>query len=418
MTSLNYDRLQDLLKRRHPGNPKGHDLDAIRASMRRFGYVTPVVVNDRDGRIVEGHGRTEALEAMRVAGEPAPQGVVVDDRGRWLIPTVHGVDLAPEDIEAFLVAANRTVELGGWNETLLADLLNRISTSDRGLAGTGFTTADMDALVASLGRESTHPDPEDAPARARPRDVHVKSGALYRLGEHRLLAGDATSRDDVLRLSGEALAACLWTDPPYGVEYESGGGLTIKNDTAAGIPDLLCRSFAAVGPVLAPGAALYICHPAGPLSLTFGQAIVKAGWHIRQTLVWVKDSPVLGHADFHYRHEPIIYARKPGPGRFGRGARGWYGGNSASSVFEVPRPRAARDHPTMKPVRLVAAMLEYATRPGDIVIDPFTGSGSTLIACELLGRRFLGLEIDPVYAQVTIDRWERYTGRRAVQEGA
>lgn len=415
---LTFDPLRELLKRRHPANPKAHDAQAIQESIRRFGYVTPVVVNDTDDHVVEGHGRVEALEELRVAGEPAPVGIKVDERGRWLVPAVHGIDLAPEDVEAFLVAANRTVELGGWNDKLLADLLSRISTSGSGLAGTGFTTADVDGLITSLGRERSRPDPEDAPARPHPSKVHVRSGDLFALGEHQLLVGDARSAGDVGRLAGDALASCLWTDPPYGVEYEGGSGLSILNDTAAGLEDLLHCSFAAADPVLAPGAAVYICHPAGPLSLTFAQAVSQAGWRFRQSLVWLKDSVVLGHGDYHYRHEPILYARKPGKGRFGRGAHGWHGGNDAASVFEFPRPRASKEHPTMKPVRLVAAMLEDATRRGDTILDPFTGSGSTLIACELLGRRFLGLELDPAYAQVTVERWERYTGRRAVVEGA
>lgn len=202
------------------------------------------------------------------------------------------------------------------------------------------------------------------------------------------------------------------------MEYSGGSGLTITNDDAGSLPALLRGAFASADTVLAPGAAVFLFHPSGPLSLTFGSAVSEAGWQLRQSLVWIKDSPVLGHSDFHYRHEPIIYARKPGAGRWGRGGQGWYGSNDAASVLEFPRPKASRDHPTMKPVRLIAALLEKVTRRGDIVLDPFAGSGSTLIACELLGRRFLGLEIDPAYAQVAIDRWEAYTGRKARKEDA
>jgi len=413
---LSFDPLSHLLLRRHPANPKAHDSRAIGQSFERFGYVSPVVVNDADGHILEGHGRVETLQALKHAGEPAPVGILVDEGGEWHVPAVHGFNLDPTEVEAFLIAANRTVELGGWNPSLLAELLDRVSRADGGLAGTGFTVADLEALIASIGGESQQPDPEDAPPSPRQRDIRVRPGELYRLGEHRLLIGDAVAGNDVTRLAGNFIASCLCTDPPYGVEYAGGSGLTITNDDAASLPALLRDAFGRADTVLAPGAAVFLFHPSGPLSLSFGQAIADAGWLFRQSLVWIKDSPVLGHSDFHYRHEPIIYARKPGAGRWGRGGRGWYGGNDATTVFEFPRPKASRDHPTMKPVRLVAALLDKATRGGDIVLDPFAGSGSTLIACELLGRRFLGIEIDPAYAQVAMDRWEAYTGLRAQKE--
>ena len=139
----------------------------------------------------------------------------------------------------------------------------------------------------------------------------------------------------------------------------------------------------------------------------------RVGWSFRQQLVWVKNSLVLGRSDYMYRHEPVLYGFKPGPGRLGRGGRAWHGGNDASSVFEIPRPSASPDHPTAKPVRLVEAMLRNSSRVGDTVLDLFVGSGTTLIASELLGRRFAGLELDPRYAQVTLDRWERFSGRTA-----
>jgi DNA modification methylase len=197
---------------------------------------------------------------------------------------------------------------------------------------------------------------------------------------------------------------------------KSSNHLTIENDDAGGIESLITSAFAAADRFLADGAAIYICHPAGPLSLTFGAAFVGQGWELRQSLVWKKDAMVLGRSDYHYEHEPLLYGFKPGPGRHGRGSLGWYGGNDQTSVFEVPRPRASREHPTAKPVQLVAAMLRNSTRRGDIVLDTFTGSGSTMIACEQLGRRFVGLEIDPRYVDVAVARWERITGRVAQVE--
>ena len=210
-------------------------------------------------------------------------------------------------------------------------------------------------------------------------------------------------------------AVCLWTDPPYGVEYEGGTKrkLTLRNDSAEGLSRLLEDSFAALDAVLASGAAVYIAHPAGALSVTFGSRFIAQGWRLHQTLVWIKDSLVIGHSDYHYRHEPVLFGYKAAQGRRGRGSGGWYGGNDCSSVFEVPRPKASPDHPTSKPVALVEAMVKNSSRSRDIVLDGFLGSGSTLIACERAGRRCFGLEIDPRYVDVAVRRWEAYTGQKA-----
>jgi DNA modification methylase len=210
-------------------------------------------------------------------------------------------------------------------------------------------------------------------------------------------------------------AVCLWTDPPYGVAYTGGtkDALTIANDTADGLEGLLGAALGNAEHCLAPGASFYIAHPAGPLTLTFQQVVATLGWRLRQTLVWVKDSLVLGHADYHYRHEPILYGFLPGPGRKGRGSAGWYGDDRQTTVFEIPRPKRSEQHPTMKPVALISAMLANSTKRNDLVLDPFAGSGSTLLACEELGRTARVLELDPRYCDVIVNRWEQATGNTA-----
>lgn len=208
----------------------------------------------------------------------------------------------------------------------------------------------------------------------------------------------------------------MWTDPPYGVSYVGGTDrhLTIRNDDADGLDLLLAGAFAAADQVLAPGAAIYVAHPAGALSLTFLQRFAAQGWRLHQTLVWVKNSLVLGRSDYHYRHEPVPFGYKAAEaGRRGRGGHGWYGDDAQSSVFEVDRPQRNEDHPTSKPVALVSAMLRNSSRTGEVVLDPFLGSGSTLVACEQLGRRCHGLELDPKYVDVVVARWEALTGGRA-----
>jgi DNA modification methylase len=154
--------------------------------------------------------------------------------------------------------------------------------------------------------------------------------------------------------------------------------------------------------------------PAGPGQLAFLNAFIAQGWDLRQSLVWEKDQMVLGHGDYHYRHEPIAFGYAPGPGRRGRGGVGWYGGNAQDSILEVPRPAASRDHPTMKPVELIRRCLRNSSPPSGVVLDPFAGSGSTLIACELLGLRGHAVELDPAYCDVIIRRYEEITGKEAV----
>jgi DNA modification methylase len=188
--------------------------------------------------------------------------------------------------------------------------------------------------------------------------------------------------------------------------------LRIANDQAPDLEEFLGRAFGAAGAVLCPGAAIYICHPAGPLQAVFLRAFSGQGWELRQSLVWVKDSLVLGHADYHWRHEPILYGFAPGPGRRGRGSKGWFGGNAQTSVFELPRPKASRDHPTMKPVELVRRCLLNSSQADDRILDPFAGSGTTLVAAELSGRRGFGVEIDPRYCDVALDRLAEVTGEK------
>jgi DNA modification methylase len=165
--------------------------------------------------------------------------------------------------------------------------------------------------------------------------------------------------------------------------------------------------------VLRAGAPLYVFHPAGELSVTFARAFIDQGWSLRQTLVWKKDRLVIGHGDYHYGHEPILYGYTPSPGRRGRGAGGFYGGNGQSSVLEVPRPAASPDHPTAKPVELLRRLIANSSRRGHIVLDPFGGSGSALVACQELSRRAFVMEIDPAYCDVIMARFEALTGHRA-----
>lgn len=394
-------------------NVKAHDIGAINQSMGRFGYVEAVQLDERTERLVAGHGRLDTLRAMRKDNQPAPPGVEVRD-GAWWVPVARGwASKDDAEAKAYLIASNRLVELGGWDEAARDAVLQELAQAgEDALAGTGYDTADVDRLLSmadhTAGLDETPPIPVEP---------WVKLGDLFQLGDHRLLCGDSTQMATFelgSRLMGQDRAACMWTDPPYGVEYKGAAG-SIKNDTAAGLPTLLRDSFAAVTQAFAPGAALYVASPAGPLVLVFMQSFVQAGWRFHETLVWAKDAFVLGHSDYHYKHEPLFYGYAQGGGRRGRGGEGWYGGHDQSSILEAPRPRRSEEHPTMKPVELIAKCLRNSSARGDIVVEPFSGSGSTLVACESLGRRCRAVELDPRFVQVTLERWAKMTGREFVK---
>lgn len=195
-------------------------------------------------------------------------------------------------------------------------------------------------------------------------------------------------------------AAFMWTDPPYGVSYRGNTAdrLTIQNDSAAGLPALLRGAFVCADHVLAPGAPIYIAHPSGPQSLTYGLEFQRVGWRLHQYLVWVKHAFVLGHSDHHFQHEPLLYGWKPGA------PHPWFGGRTKTTVLQHKRPMRNALHPTMKPLSLIADCITNSSAPGAIGYDGFAGSGSTMVAAEGVGRVVRSIELDPRYAAVVLDR--------------
>jgi DNA modification methylase len=353
-------------------------------------WARPLIVLP-DGTVVCGNQRLRA--AVELGWETMPALVV---------------DLDPERARVWALRDN--VAYGEWDEPALSGLLGELAAGGLDLALTGFETTDLDRLLDDLRRQV---DPDEAPPLpATPQSVPAE---LYELGAHRLICGDATDPELLNRLLGRERAEVLWTDPPYGVDYvgKTREALRIRSDHRDGLEQLLDAAFAAVDVVLAPSARFYVAAPAGPLGLTFREAVVTAGWQLHQSLVWVKQTAVLGHSDYQYRHEDILYGWKAGSGRPGRGRhRGsrWQGDNAQTSVFQIDRPTRSSEHPTMKPVALVEAMLRNSSRRGDVVVDPFAGSGSTLIACEQLGRRCFAVELDPRYCDVIRQRYETHHG--------
>jgi DNA modification methylase len=416
-------------------NPKEHDLEVVKRSIRRFGFVDGAVHDGRTDRIIAGHGRLEALQEMAAGGESAPDGIVVDADGAWLMPVQKGWSSRSDDEAAsLLVVLNKATELGGWNDVELTQLLEGLAASgDEDLLGlSGFSEDDLEALRADAKKreydEDEDPDRFDE-APDVPADPISKAGDVWILGNHRLACGDSTDPEVVKAALGGALADAVFTDPPYGVSYVGGTGLKIINDdlSASDLGRLLVAAFTAMRDNLRPGGSFYICGPSGRLETTFRSALDEVGLELRQQLVWVKDSFVLGHSDYHLKHETILYGWQLGDepatpppydpehdtvlyGWKDGAAHTWEGGRNQTSVWLYPKPKRSEVHPTMKPIALCRRGILNSTDPGGRVLDQFGGSGSTLIAAELSGRVCSTVELDPRYSDVICRRFQELTG--------
>lgn len=409
-------------------NPRTHDtLEGVKASIRRFGFVDGAVHDGRTGRIIAGHGRLEALTAMWGDHEEPPEGIVVQD-GRWLMPLQMGWSSANDEAaDALLVWLNKSVEDGGWDERGLADLLMDLRSGEDPslLALSGFDNAALDKLLKDLSKNEPLKqvsDPDEVPnLMATPRS---QAGDLWLLGEHRLLVGDACERSAIDRLMDGERADLVFTDPPYGVAYYHGmtpedakrlnhrtDGATVPNDTLEG-SELKALLGAALGNALEvckPGGVWYVCAPAGDSFLAFAELGVEMAWW-RHTLVWVKHRFVFGQVDYHYRHEQLMYGWKPGAAHHSPPDR------DQDSVWEFDMPHRSAEHPTMKPVGLVTRAIRNSSLQGQVVLDPFAGSGTTIIAAEMTHRKARAVEIDRRYADVICRRYQAVTGTMPVLE--
>ena len=368
-----------------------------------------------DGTVIAGNMRLRAARRLGWATVPVFRADLDTDRAReW--------------------ALRDNVSFGEWDATLLMPWIDGLVD---GIGSVGFSDADLRALTASADNARPVGAEPVAVDLTPPAEPVTQLGDIIRLGRHTLVCGDSTDLAVMQLAVDPRKAACVWTDPPYGVDYASAGkrmiaerkGVTlaaegvkpISGDTAGGLRGLLDQVLANIIAVSIEGAPVYIAHPSGPTQLVFMEAMRDAGVPFRQQLIWVKQNFVLGRSDYHYQHEPILMTYTPGEGRHGRGGSHWYGDNAQSSVFNVDRAnalggvgdwqdtiirdadgttRANRHHPTMKPVALVELMIANSTKRGDIVLDPFGGSGTTLIACEHLDRTCAMIELEPAYCDV------------------
>lgn len=382
------------------GNPRDNQaaIAEVAKSIRRFGWGAPIVANRRNGEIIAGHTRYAAAIKLGLDSVPV----------RWM-------DLDPADARAMALADNKLGEIATWDSAGLATVLGELKSFDLSLlAETGFSAEEV---AAALGETAPIvPEPEDdvpEPDKAGP--VHSVPGEVYALGPHRLMCGDSTLVDSVETLMAGKKAACLWTDPPYGVAYvgKTKDALEIENDklNPSELTEFLRSAFACALVATAPGAAWYVAAPAGPLHHCFATALLDIDvW--RQTLNWIKSSMVLGRSDYHYQHEPIFYGWNPA------GSHKWTADRCQTTTLNFDKPSRNREHPTMKPIGLVEYCIGNNTDKCDLVLDLFGGSGTTLIACAQTQRTARLMELDPRYCDVIRRRWTRWAKANNVDAGA
>ena len=376
-------KTDDLIE--YDNNPRHNDeaVDAVANSISEFGFKVPIIITS-DNIIVAGHTRLKASKKL----------------GLSEVPCIIANDLTEEQIKAFRLADNKTSELATWDFDALMEELDNI---------------DMDML--QFGFEDLY---DDIPDNAEDDDFDVydeleddaesKRGDIYVLGKHRVLCGDSTLKEDVDTLVNGQEVDMIFTDPPYNVDYEGTAG-KIQNDKQedSEFYDFLFKAFTNMFEHTKKGGSIYVCH-ADTEGLNFRNAYKNAGYKLASCLIWVKNSLVLGRQDYHWRHEPILYGWKEGAAHY------FVDDRTQDTIWEYNKPRRNEDHPTMKPLELVGKAISNSSRPNELVLDLFGGSGSTLIAAEQLSRISYLMELDERYVDVIVKRFIRSVVEELVNE--
>lgn len=357
----------------------------LRSSLREFGFINPVLV-DKDYNVIAGHGRIAAAK----------------EEGLTKIPCVFVEHLSDAQKKAYIIADNRMALDAGWDDELLRVELEALQGEDFDALLTGFDEAELADLFGD-GEKEVKDDGFDLTA-ALEKASFVERGDVWTVGRHRLVCGDATSADDAALLMNGKTANLLLTDPPYGVSFKSSGGLTIQNDSLKNeeFYAFLLSSFKAAAEHMEKGGAAYVFH-ADTEGLNFRRAFIDAGFHLAGCCIWVKDSLVLGRSDYQWQHEPVLY------GFLQNGKHRWYSDRRQTTVWNFAKPKRNADHPTSKPLDLLGYPIGNSTQENAVVLDPFGGSGSTMMACEQMNRSCYMMELDEKYASVIL--------RRAVENG-
>jgi DNA modification methylase len=383
-------KVKDLKPRENNRNrhPK-EQIDRLSEIIKYQGFRRPIIVSNLSGQVVCGHGRLEAAKKLGIKEVPVIYQDYIDEAQEY---ADHVADNA----------------LQGWSELDLSGI-----NADLGDLGPDLDI-DMlgikDFVLEPADKLGPQCDEDEVPEYAEPR---TKLGDIYKLGRHRLMCGDSTSIDDVEKLMNGELADLWLTDPPYGVGYQSNGAEDkhdkIVNDNLPMEEMVDFWTSAASNALMSctDRAAYYWFACQGGDQMMMMMSLGKASWKVRHELIWVKDSLVMGRCDYHYKHEPILYGWK------NEGTHQWFSDRKQTSVLEFPRPKRSEEHPTMKPVELIEYLIGNSSKPGQLVLDTFGGSGTTLIASEKSNRSARLMEISPKYCDIICARYERYTGKKA-----
>jgi DNA modification methylase len=364
-----------------PGDPA---YEKLKRSMTEFGYVEPIIWNEETGNIVGGHQRYKILLEE---GDTEVECVVVK--------------LPADKEKALNVALNKVT--GDWEITALADLLHDLNEQDFDLSLTGFDAAEIEDLFSQVHDKDVTDDDFDVDAALEEEPIS-KPGDIWLLGRHRLICGDSTKAETYEKLMEGKKANLVLTDPPYGVAYEGSQG-TIKNDNLQDeeFYKFLLSAFTNMESIMANDASIYVFH-ADTKGLIFRRAFEDAGFYLSGVCQWVKQSLVLGRSPYHWKNEPCLFGWKKG------GKHKWYAGRSETTIWEFDKPSKNKLHSTMKPIPLMAYPIKNSTAVNAIVVDPFSGSASTLIACEQIDRICFAAELEERFVDVGVKRFIEYVG--------
>jgi DNA modification methylase len=382
-------------------NPRTHSeaqVDQIAASMIEFGWTNPVLM-DEQGGVLAGHGRLLAARKLGLAE----------------VPVIRFEHLSEAQKRAYLIADNQLTLNSGWDDALLAEEMAWLRDESFNLDLIGFDATELERLLA-LASGETAPDGAEDEVPDLPEDPVSRPGDLWILGSQRLLCGDATVLADVERVLGGQLADMTWTDPPYNVDYANSPKDKLRGKHRPILNDNLGAGFeaflydACTNILQVTKGACYICMSSSELD-TLQRAFRAAGGKWSTFIIWAKNTFTLGRADYQRQYEPILYGWREGSDHY------WCGARDQGDVWFFDKPTRNDLHPTMKPVALVQRAIRNSSKTRDIVLDPFGGSGSTLIACEKAGRQARLIELDPKYADVIVRRWQGFSGGTATRDG-
>ena len=359
------------------------EYEKIKQSLLKFGYVDPIIVNE-DLTVIGGHQRLTVLKDLDY------------ETAKCVI-----VDLPKEDEKALNIALNKIT--GQWDEALLADLLLDLQESDFNLDLTGFEPPEIDDILSNVHDKELFEDEFDVEEELK-KPTLSRHGDIWQLGKHRVICGDSTKAETYKQLLDDRKANLVVTDPPYNVDVEETAGKILNDNMSDGdFYQFLLSMFTQVENHMEDDASIYVFH-ADTEGLNFRKAFKDAGFYLSGCCIWKKNSLVLGRSPYQWQHEPCLYGWKK------KGKHQWFSDRKQTTIWEYDRPKSSKDHPTMKPIQLIAYPIQNSSMRGTIVLDPFLGSGSTLIAADQTGRVCYGIELDEKFVDVIVKRYIEVTG--------